>query len=140
MVRFNGFSESGLRDSRIQSLLKEQCDCRVSYDRVTGRLKLFSMAPNPLHQAIINFVFRFILHAQRTAFFTEHEADRISCDNDPLTLRTTTETPVGQKPLAFSNYADTNIVYGLPNECQVPTVVFEVGLSESRDGLVIDAW
>ncbi|BCR92412.1 uncharacterized protein ACHE_80312A [Aspergillus chevalieri] len=52
------------------------------------------MAPSPLQQAVINFVFRFILRAQRTGSFTKREAD-------------------------------------------LPTVIFEVTLSESREDLYL---
>lgn len=67
----------------------------------------------------MNFVTRFILRAQINDFFTEHEADRVSSDSDPVSMRIMSDTPVGEKPLVFAKYADSNIVYGLPREPQL---------------------
>lgn len=136
VVRFN---EAGLKNDKIRSLLREQRDRRVSYDRITGRLKIYSMAPNPLHQAVTEFVSRFISGAMRSGFLTEYEADRVATDNNPIMIRTTTDRPVGKKPMAFSKYADATILFGLPDEDKEPSIVFEVGLSESHEDLLIDA-
>lgn len=135
LIRFN---ESGLKSNEISSLLREQKDRRITYDRFTGSLKVYSMAPSPLHQAILNCVLRTLHRALRDGIFTHHEADRVSSSNDPVTIKTTPDVPERTKPLAFSKYADANIVFGLPLEPQIPSVVFEVGLSESRDDLRID--
>lgn len=136
LIRFN---ESGLKCNEISSLLREQKDRRITYDRLTGRLKVYSMAPSPLHQAVLNFVVRTLHRALRDGIFTHHESDRVSSSNDSVTIKTTSNVPEGTKPLAFSKYADANIVFGLPPEPQIPSVVFEVGLSENRDDLQIDA-
>ena len=61
-----GFNESGLKSNEISSLLREQKHRRVAYDRLTGRLKVYSMALSPLHQAIINFVVRLLHRLSRT--------------------------------------------------------------------------
>lgn len=136
LIRFN---EYGLKNNEITSLLREQRDRRITYNRLTGHLKVYSMVPSPLHQAVWNFVVRLLNRAHRTGFFTEHEGERVSSSHDPFTLETTTDVPEGTKPLAFDKYADANIVFGLLPDSQVPSVVFEVGLSESLDDLRIDA-
>ena len=54
-------------------------------------------------------------------------------------IKATSDIPEGKKLFAFSKYADANIVFGLPPELQIPSVVVEVGLSGSREDLHIDA-
>lgn len=134
------FNESGLRNQTIRSLLNHQRNRLASYDPIFGRLKLYAMSPNPLHQVIVSYVTHFIMNAHQSQFFAETDMGKVSTSSDLMLMRTTYDTPMGRKPLAFTKYADSIIVYGLPTERQLSTVVFEVALSESHEDLELNAW
>ena len=96
-----GVSRFGLVD--VPFVLQQQQDHNVSYDCITGRLKIYSMAPSPLHQAVTG-LFWFLSSTLQSAqwFLTEYEADRVMTDSNLIMIRTATNRPTGKKPMAFS--------------------------------------
>jgi len=85
------FNELGLSNTRIQCLLEEQRDRRISYDRITA-----DSSYSRWHQVRFN---RLSLISFSASSYAPNE--RAPSQNARLT--------VGKKPLA-SKYADANIV------------------------------
>ena len=136
------FDPSGFSNDQIKRELKAQPTRKVSYNQFNQKIKIYSMAPSPLHNKVSNFLGRFLMRCVRAGFFDDYEADRVSISSDPVIIRSTSTTPnppTQNKPLAFAKYSDASIAFGLPGQGQRQTVVFEVGLSEKEEDLIADA-
>lgn len=68
------------------------------------------MAPNPIHNAVINFVTRFIVKATRD-LLAENQADKLGNNLDGVSIKFTQEIPEGEKSLAFTMDPEADIVH-----------------------------
>ncbi|KAJ9324853.1 hypothetical protein DTO027B5_3288 [Paecilomyces variotii] len=94
----------------------------------------------PLHDAISQFVSRFLLKSFTTGFIKPQEQTFISCGTIGVRLSRTVATAAGtKKPQAWTKFPDAAILYGSLNSVPIPSVVFEVGFSESYNDLLNDA-
>ena len=123
----------------LRSVLRQKR--RFAYDRETSILRLYAMA-RPVHDAVLSLVSNFLLlPAVETGFITLEERKHISCSVGGILLAgKILHTNQNRKKLhAWTKYPDTAILFGEPGSDQVPSVVFEVGFTESYNDLVSDA-
>lgn len=132
--------ENIFRSRSVETILRSAArqKRRFTYDREKCVLRLYAMS-RPLHDAVSLLVSRFLLKAFTTGFVTASEQDNVSCGTTGVTLSRTVITAAGTKPQAWTKYPDAVILYGPPDSTPIPSVIFEVGFSESYKDLLNDA-
>ena len=126
-------------DDILRSVLRqEQLNRRFAYDRETSVLRVYAMS-RPVHDAISRSVSYFLHEAVQTGFVTLEEREYIDCGTTGVLLARSNFYAKTKKLRAWTKYPDAVILFGDPESVPLPSVVFEVGFTESYDDLVKDA-
>jgi hypothetical protein len=125
-------------DDILRSILRQKR--RFAYDRETSVLRVYAIS-RPIHDVVSFLVLKFLVEAIRTGFITPKEEKYINCGNTNVRLaQSRFYTNQNTKKLqAWTKFPDATILFGGPKSKPSPSVVFEVGFTESYDDLVSDA-
>lgn len=135
-------SETVFDSKPVHSILRTilQQRRKITYDRETSVLRVYAMA-RPVHDAISHLVSNFKVDAFKTGFTTPEESESIVCGNTSVLLARSKfhESRKTKKLQAWTKFPDAAILFVDPESGQLPSVVFEVGFTESYADLVSDA-
>jgi hypothetical protein len=122
----------------LRSLKKQKR--RFAYDRETHILKVYSMS-RPVHSAIFPCLDIFLRTAGKTGFMTEEEGEYIHLSIDSERLAGKLHDPeLNTKKLhAWTKFPDAAITFGAIGSALLPSVIVEVGFTESYADLRSDA-
>ena len=135
--------EAVLFDKPVKNLLRAafRQKRRYSYDRESLILRVYARS-RPIHDAVLRLVSEFVARAGEASFFAPDEKECIGVGNTGVMLtRSHFSSKSGKKkPQAWTKYPDAVILFDDPNSKKdLPSVVFEVGFSESYPDLLSDA-
>lgn len=127
--------ESLIHTNDIRKALK---GIEKAYDPVNSILIVRGMGM-PLHESVIRFASQFLTRAARNNFLDRQESDMIQLSTETHMLAgKTNDSP--KKVEFWEKFSDACYLFQDTNSTttSVPTVVFEVGFSESYEDLLSD--